>query len=455
MRREYMQNEITKISSYRGLTILEMVLAMSITAVLFVSLVPQFSSIQNSWAAKQTTSEIIQNARVLTEHINRNLSKAVRVTAVSNSSQTNGEIVFEDNEGTSYKYGVSDNYVQFGTAGANRDLAGFVSQLRFWCYSLDDLAVAVTDVNSIRLIKVETTFTNPSATGRDRTFRTSVYLRTNGNSTPGLDGGIAINSKIEYAGSGSLFDSYNSIAGPYGVGNSSSNAIVTVNEIGDDNIILQDNAILYGDAYIGPDGDVNLGISTLTGAQITGFRGTLTETVSMPMHTAPTGPPFDGSHEGDYELKNSQTDTITSDRYFNTLVLEDDAVLNIAGDVTILTKKNFEIRDNAELRILADSSLNLYVKSSCIIENNAKVNANSADPSRLDIYMIGGGKIFTLRGYGQVHGVLQNTPGNVVLENEALFYGRIKAKRLDGSGSSVIHVDLDSDFGNAVAQILP
>jgi len=454
MRRQYILSRSNKISPYRGLTILEMVLAMSITAIVFTAIAPQFHSIQNSWAAKQTTSRIIQNGRVLIDHLNRNLTKAVKVTTVTNSSETNGQIVFEDNNGISCGYDVANNYVRFGSEGWYDDLAGPVSQLRFTCYSLDDFVTATTDVEAIRLVKVEITFTNPSSTGQDRDFKTSVYLRTNGNPPTDLEPGVAIAQLINYS-QWAVFDSYNSSAGPYGPGNSSSSAIVTVNAIGNKKIVLQDDTILYGDAYIGPGGNVNTGIRTWNNAVITGIKGVLTKAVTMPTHTAPTGSPFDGIDEGDYELINSETDTISSDRYFNNLRLEDDAVLTISGDVTILTENNFEVTGNAELRILPDSSLNLYTFGACTVQGNAEVNANTADPTRLNIYMLDYERAFTLETNGQVHGVLQNTKGNVITNNTAQFYGKIKAQRLDGYNNSAIHVDLDSDFGDYSGQILP
>lgn len=162
-----------------ALTIVETVISLSIMAVIFAVLLPQIRAIQNSWDSRAGTAETLQNGRVLIDHINRNLSKAVSITDVSDSSQTDGYIEFEDSALSTLRYDIAANdYVEFGTVGDLYDLAGPVSQLLFTCYDGNDLGTAITDGNNIRLVNVQATVTNPTAGGRDLTVRTSVYLRT-------------------------------------------------------------------------------------------------------------------------------------------------------------------------------------------------------------------------------------------------------------------------------------
>ena len=153
---------------------------MAIMAIIFAAIVPQFRVIRNSWASKQASAEILQNGRVLIDHLNRNLSKAVRITSVSPSSETNGYIELEDNDAYDFRYDVNSTtkYVQFGLVGDLGDLAGPVSQLRFTCYDSNDLDTPITDVTAIRCVKVETKIAN-TGPGQDKTFTTWAYLRTN------------------------------------------------------------------------------------------------------------------------------------------------------------------------------------------------------------------------------------------------------------------------------------
>ncbi len=168
-----------KIRWPKGLTLLEMVIAIAIMAVVFSALLPQFRNISNSWASKQGNAEVLQNGRVLVDYLNRNLAKAVKVTAVSDSSETDGYIEFEDKDAITYRCDIAaNNYIEFGQVGDLFDLAGPVSSLRFTCYALDDLDTAITDVGSIRFVRVEATMVNSSANGQDKTFTTSAFIRT-------------------------------------------------------------------------------------------------------------------------------------------------------------------------------------------------------------------------------------------------------------------------------------
>jgi len=166
---------------YPALTLTETVISLAIIAVIFAALLPQLRAIQNSWDSQAGASETLQNGRVLAEHLYRNLAKAARITAVSDSSTTSGYIEFIDNDANSYRYDVNStsSYVEFGPVGSLSDLAGPVSQFQFTCYDALDLGTPITDVNSIRNVKVDTTLTNSAAMDQDMTFTTQAYIRAN------------------------------------------------------------------------------------------------------------------------------------------------------------------------------------------------------------------------------------------------------------------------------------
>ncbi len=163
----------------RGTTVLEMVVAMSILTIVFVTILPLFAGIRNSWDTRQADAEVVQNGRVVIEHFVRNLVKAVRIEEVSSSSDGNGYIEFKATDGKHYRYeiGVS-GCVRFGEVGHLSDLAGPVSELKFTCYSSTDLDTPTPDVDAIRFVKVAATFPTAAQLGQDKTFATSAYLRT-------------------------------------------------------------------------------------------------------------------------------------------------------------------------------------------------------------------------------------------------------------------------------------
>ena len=174
-----MQSKHDKTRVSEGLTLVEMVLAVAIMAIVLAALVPQFRAILGSWDSKEANAEALQNGRILIDHLYRNLSAAVQITAVSDSSETNGYIELQDNDGNTMRYDIgANNYVEFGPVGNLADLAGPVSQLQFTCYDACDLDTPIPDINAIRCVKVETTLTNPGP-GPDKIFTTQAYLRTN------------------------------------------------------------------------------------------------------------------------------------------------------------------------------------------------------------------------------------------------------------------------------------
>jgi prepilin-type N-terminal cleavage/methylation domain-containing protein len=173
-------------SLFKGLTMMEMIISLAIMAVIFAAILPQFRNIQNSWASKQTNAEVLQNGRILIDCLNRNLAKAVRITAVSDPCDTTGFIEFKGNDAVTYRCEIgADNIVEFGPVGNLADLGGPVSKLQFTCYDAQDLDTPTTYVQSIRFVKAEITLTNPAPLGQDKAFTAAVYLRTSKGSLVG------------------------------------------------------------------------------------------------------------------------------------------------------------------------------------------------------------------------------------------------------------------------------
>jgi arabinogalactan endo-1,4-beta-galactosidase/type II secretory pathway pseudopilin PulG len=175
------------------MTLIEIIVSLAIITIILAVIVPQFVMIRNSWASKEAATETLQNGRILLDHLERNLLKAVKITSVSSSSTTSGYIQFQDNDGNSFRYDINstNNYVEYGAPGSLSDLAGPVSQLQFRCYdacNLDTPLDPITDANLIRFVKVETTLTNSVSSSRNKTLIASAYLRTNANTGCGPKG---------------------------------------------------------------------------------------------------------------------------------------------------------------------------------------------------------------------------------------------------------------------------
>jgi len=433
-----------------GLTVLELVVAVSLMAVIVAVMAPLLHGVQKSWAAKEAQSESLANARAFMHHFSQHLSQALRVTAVSDPAATTGYIQFITPDGNEVRYEVdSDNYIQFGLPGSLADLAGPAEVLRIACYDGNDFTTAVTDSNSIRFVTVEAAFRDPARLRRSQALRTSVYIRTGAVAEPNyaiVDAGVAVKDEVQWSGLTAVIDSYRSSQGTYNPANPGGEAIVTVNATGSGKIVLSGNSVIRGDAYIGPGGNVDEGIVLTGGSQITGQRKILALEVSIPSLTAPSGPPFDGPHEGDLQVSGSTTVTINSNRFFNKIQLRDNARLIIDGNVAILVNNRLEMDNSATISLQGDSTLRLYIgnNADATLLSGTGINAGGLQPASVRIYLLGNNRTLTMAGDSQVRAVLQNPLGSVRISDNAQLFGKMKAARLTGGG--MIHVDLDCSF---------
>jgi type II secretory pathway pseudopilin PulG len=187
-------NHHNKLRCCAGMTMLEIVIALALMVVVFSAVLPQFKNIQNTWAAREGNAVVIQNGRVLIDYLNRRLSEARKITAVSEASDIEGFIEFEDNAGTVMRFDVGPNgYVRFGPVDSLSDLAGPVDRLQFTCYDAYDLGTSTMETDFIRNITVDARFLNPAPLGQDRTFTTSAYLYSNW-----YDAEFGVNEPFEY-----------------------------------------------------------------------------------------------------------------------------------------------------------------------------------------------------------------------------------------------------------------
>ena len=163
----------------RGLTLLEMVIAVAIMAILFSALLPHFTTIDRSWDSRCASAQTVQSGRVLLDFLNRNLVKANRIIAVSDPTETNGYIEFEDNSGTIFRCDINDEgNIQYGPVGNLSDLAGPASRLQFLCFSAYDLETRITNGRQIRFVKVLMTLLDSVEGNKEKTFVTQAYLRS-------------------------------------------------------------------------------------------------------------------------------------------------------------------------------------------------------------------------------------------------------------------------------------
>ncbi len=168
----------------RGTTLVELVVAMAILVIVLGAIVPVFAAIRSGSDTQRARVEMLQNARVLNEHVLRHLAQAKRIVGVSSPFETGGYIEFEAADGSICRYGVNaDGYVEFGPVGAAGELAGPLDGLRFTCYDVNDLSKPIEIVGEIRFVTWEATLRSPGGPARDKAVNGACCLRADGNAS--------------------------------------------------------------------------------------------------------------------------------------------------------------------------------------------------------------------------------------------------------------------------------
>jgi prepilin-type N-terminal cleavage/methylation domain-containing protein len=152
--------------SHKGVTLVELVLAVSIMAVIFAAIVPIFTGIRASWDIKEANAEMVQNGRVLMDHMYYTLAQARDINDVSDPMDEDGYIEFLDSHGNIRRYQIGTNhYVEYGPLGAMSALAGPISRFRFNYHP------------TVRLVDVEAVIESRDDHAYARTWTTSVHIR--------------------------------------------------------------------------------------------------------------------------------------------------------------------------------------------------------------------------------------------------------------------------------------
>jgi Tfp pilus assembly protein PilE len=163
-----------------GTTLVELIVATAIMATVFAAIMPLFAGIRNSANARWAGLEMVQNARVLNEHLCRHLAQAQKIVAVSASTDNGGAIEFEAQDGIVYRCAVGvQGYVEFGPVGDLHPLAGPVEYLRFACYADTDFSRPVHTPADVRLVTWEAGLKSGEPLVQDRAVTGACCLRVN------------------------------------------------------------------------------------------------------------------------------------------------------------------------------------------------------------------------------------------------------------------------------------
>ncbi len=199
-----------------------------------------------------------------------------------------------------------------------------------------------------------------------------IQVRITATSSSPFDYGIFGDEDITITGNGET-NSYDSSTDPT-ASTLLSNGDVGTNDTGAGVIALSDNAVINGDATVGPGGNPDTDITLSGNAAVNGD----TSAADSPKDMTPvTDPNPGGGTPETLSISGNNTKTISSGIYrLPNISISGNATGEISGDVTLYLDGNTSISGNGKLKILDGGSLTIYAARKVKISGNGIVNQN-------------------------------------------------------------------------------
>ena len=407
-----------------GFTLVELLLSTGIIALVATALVGLTLNSYSDFLLGSRRSELLQDGHGSLDRLIRILRQTRSISAVSDSTSTSASITFLDvnNVSRQFKRNSTTNELEYGSPGSLSALAGSLTSLALTCYDANATALSdPVDVSAIQSVLISANFTH--ATDASVTFSLSnrvFFPSLSGASTTVVIPNIAVSDKIEVKNAGQIV----AISGTL---------TVSTNATGNDKIKVKDTGVINGNVLVGVGGDSETVVKVTGLGQITGTTDVLETAITIPTPTEPSL----GASVGDVRYS-SGTTTLSSDLHCNKLEIKSLAILEISGDITILAEGEVKIRDLGQLRILPDSTLTVYSKSTFKVEGGGRANVNTADVTKVTINHTGSGNV-EIKGVGQLYARIIAPNAELKVKDVAHCYCTFRGKKVKVEGLGRLH----------------
>jgi prepilin-type N-terminal cleavage/methylation domain-containing protein len=164
-----------------GVTLIELMVALAIMVLLMATLLPMFAALRRTWSVTIADAESTQKARVLFDHLHRQLTQAQQILALSDPEDPHGWLVFRDVSGDVRRYEMTPGQgISFGEPAVLADLVTPVDSFCIQGYDLSDLRHPIRDRHRIRVVDVQVVFPENQRFGRRPTWQSTFFLRATG-----------------------------------------------------------------------------------------------------------------------------------------------------------------------------------------------------------------------------------------------------------------------------------
>jgi len=253
------------------------------------------------------------------------------------------------------------------------------------------------------------------------------------------DDGVSLDSNV-------IVDSYNSGLGGYPL-TQSDNGDLGTNSIAPSAVSLDSNVLVYGDATIGPGGDVNEAITVLGSADIIGDELVASEEKSLPLMKAP-----DLTDRGSLFLGGSDTLTISESGSYSSFWLDSNAILTIDQDVVLHIEGEMRIDSNAQMIISGGANVTLYVGGQVSVGSNGIVN-ESQQPSSFSFIGLASCDAITLDSNIEFYGAVYAPNARVEINSNADLYGSFVGNEIVCDSNAGLHYDEALGVGTTITTV--
>ena len=227
------------------------------------------------------------------------------------------------------------------------------------------------------------------------------------------------------------------------------NPLLAVNRTGWESIRLQDDAIIYGDVYVGPGGSAS-DIRIRHDAEVKGSKLTLSDTRTMSAGTY-SWTAAGATNLGDEDLDGNDNLTLTAGTYrIDDLEMDDNATLTISGDVILYITDDLHMHDDDNrIYINNGASLTLYMTgNNDSIELRGNVDNQNTVP-KAEQFQIYAESDFdeievnlkTSEGDAKLYAAIYAPNSEVKFKEDTQLFGAVVGQKVEVEDDAAIHYD--------------
>ena len=136
----------------------------------------------------------------------------------------------------------------------------------------------------------------------------------------------------------------------------------------------------------------------------------------------------------------NSTSTLSADVHCNNFTVRNYHTLQISGNRIVLVEQGFSMDNHAQMTLLPNATLTVYVKSAFSMDNNIGVNMNTHNPARCTIINLGTQEL-SLGNHVHMYATVVSPNAPLHIKSNADFYGNLTGKSAVLDNSAGFHND--------------